>query len=75
MTFFREQIELRVAPSTVQVKLSKLNFNSDDRRTYILQGLRDCRQITFVTPNGFFSLLSNKNLIPLFLRDEQYQDG
>ena len=75
MTFFREQTELRVAPSTVQVKLSKFNFNFDDRRTYILQGLRDCRQITFIVPNGVFCLLSNKNLTPLFLTDEQYQDG
>ena len=75
MTFFREQTELRVAPSTVQVKLSKFNFNFDDRRTYILQGLRDCRQITFIMPNGVFCLLSNKNLTPLFLTDEQYQDG
>ena len=28
--------------STVEVKLSKLNFNFDDVRTYFLQVLRDC---------------------------------
>ena len=28
--------------STVQVELSKLNFNFDDIRTYFLQVLRDC---------------------------------
>ena len=54
--------------STVQVELSKLNFNFDDIRTYFLQVLRDCWQITFATPNGF-CLLSNKNPTPLFLTD------
>ena len=29
--------------STVQVELSKLNFNFDDIRTYFLYVLRDCR--------------------------------
>ena len=49
--------------STVQVELSKLNFNFDDIRTYFLQVLRDCRQITFVAPSGFCPL-SNKNPNP-----------
>ena len=49
--------------STVQVELSKLNFNFDDIRTYFLQVLRDCSQITFITPNGFRSL-SKKPPIP-----------
>ena len=31
---------------TVQVEISKLNFNFDDTRTYFLQVLRDCQQIT-----------------------------
>ena len=54
--------------STVQVELSKLNFNFDDIRTYFLQILRDCRQITFVKLNGF-CLLSKKNPTPLFLTE------
>ena len=53
--------------SIVQVELSKLSFNFDDIRTYFLQVLRHCRQITFVTLNGF-CLLSKKNH-PLFLTD------
>ena len=44
--------------STIQVELSKLNFNFDDIKTYFLQVLRDCWQIIFVTLNGF----SYKNL-------------
>ena len=47
--------------STVQVELSKLNFNFDDLRTYFLQVLRDCRQITFVMLNGFCPLSKKKN--------------
>ena len=35
--------------SIVQVELSKLSFNFDDIRTYFLQVLRNCRQITGVT--------------------------
>ena len=46
--------------STIQAELSKLIFNFDDIRTYFLQILRDCRQITFVMLNGFFPL-SKKN--------------
>ena len=42
--------------STVQVELSKLNFNFDDIRTYFLQVSRDCQQIAFVTLNGFCPL-------------------
>ena len=42
--------------STIQVELSKLNFNFDDIKTYFLQVLRDCRQTTFVKLNGFCSL-------------------
>ena len=41
------------------VELSKLNFNFDNIRTYFLQVLRDCWQITFFTLNGF-CLLSKK---------------
>ena len=33
---------------TVEVELSKLNFNFDDIRTYFLQVLKNCQQITFV---------------------------
>ena len=56
--FFRKSSKpghgnLVLITSTVQVELSKLNFNFDDIRTYFLQVLRDCRQITFVTLNGF----------------------
>ena len=47
--------------STVQVELLKLNFNYDDIKTYFLQVLRDCRQITFVKLN-VFCLLSKKSL-------------
>ena len=49
--------------STAQVELSKLNFNFDDIRIYFLQVLRDFRQITFVTLNGF-CLLNKTNLPP-----------
>ena len=56
---------------TVQVELSKLNFNFDDIRTYFLQVLRDCRQITFVMPNGF-CLLSKEKTSPV--PNGQYQD-
>ena len=49
--------------STVQVEHSKLNFNFDDIRTYFLQALRGCRQITLVTPYGFCPL-GNKNPTP-----------
>ena len=63
-----EHGNLVLITSSVQVELSKLNFNFDDIRTYFLQVLRDCWQITFATPNGF-CLLSNKNPTPLFLTD------
>ena len=36
-----------------------MNFNFDDIRTFFLQILRDCQQITFATLNGFY-LLSKK---------------
>ena len=67
--FFRKSSKpghgnLVLITSTVQVELSKLNFNFDDIRIYFLQVLRDCRQITFVMLNGF-CLLRKKN--PLFL--------
>ena len=42
--------------STVQVELSKLNYNFDDIRTYFLQALRDCRQIAFAVFNRFYPL-------------------
>ena len=66
--FFRKSSKpghgnLVLITSTVQVELSKLNFNFDDIRTYFLQVLRDCRQITFVAPSGFCPL-SNKNPNP-----------
>ena len=50
---------------TAQVELSKLNFNLHDIRTYFLQVLRDCRQISFVTLNEFCPL-NKKNPPPLF---------
>ena len=49
--------------STIQVELSKLNFDFDDIKTYFLQVLRDCWQIIFVTLNGF-CLLSKKKTLP-----------
>ena len=58
--------------STAQVELSKLNFNFDDIRIYFLQVLRDCRQITFVTLNGFCQL--TKTPTPLFLMDNIKMD-
>ena len=56
--FFRKSSKpghgkLVLIASTVQVELSKLNFNFDDVRTCFLQVLRDCRQITFVMLNEF----------------------
>ena len=64
---------LALITSTVQVKLLKLNFNFDDIRTYFLQVLRDCRQITFVTLDEFCPLSKKKNhpTAP----NGQYQDG
>ena len=41
--------------STVQVEISKLNF--DDITTYFLQALSDCREIKFVTFNGLCPLI------------------
>ena len=61
-------VNLVLITSTVQVELSKLNFNFDDIRTYFLQVLRDCRQITFVMLNGFCQL-SKETPTPLFLTD------
>ena len=59
--------------STVQVELSKLNYNFDDIRTYFLQALRDCRQIAFVVFNRFCPL-SKKNPPPLLLTENiEYQ--
>ena len=54
--------------STVQAELSKLNFNFDDIRTYFLQVLRDCCQISFVTLIKF-CLLSKKKKPTPFLTD------
>ena len=59
--------------STVQTELSKLNFNFEDTRTYCLQVLRDCRQITFVTLNEF-CLLSKKKSTPMFLTENIKMD-
>ena len=58
--------------STVQVQLSKLNFNFHDVRTYFLQVLTDCRQITFFTLNGF--CLLSKKTHPLILMDNIKMD-
>ena len=71
ITFFKKKMFLRnsskpghgnlvLITSTVQAELSKLIFNFDDIRTYFLQILRDCRQITFVMLNRFCPL-SKKN--------------
>ena len=63
--------------STVQVELSKLNFNFDGIRTYFLQVLRDCQQIktSFVTFNGFCRPLSKQIRSHLSVPNGQYQDG
>ena len=53
--------------STVQVGLSELNFKFDDIRTYSLEVLRDCRQITFVTLGGFCPLSKKTHF--MFLTD------
>ena len=37
---------LLLITSPVQVELSKLNFDFDDIRTYFLQVLRDCQQLS-----------------------------
>ena len=58
--------------STIQVELLKLNFNFDDIRIYFLQVLRNCREITFVTLNGFCPL--SKKTQPLFLTDNVKMD-
>ena len=50
-----------------------MNFDFDDIRTYLLQVLRDCQLITFVTLNGFCPL-SKKNPTSLFLRDNIKMD-
>ena len=51
---------------------SKLNFNFDNIRTYFLQVLRGCRQVTFVTLNGF--CLLSKKITPLFQTDNIKMD-
>ena len=57
---------------TVQVELSKLNFNFEDIRTYFPQVLRDCQQITFITLDGFCPLSKKKHpTVP----NGQYQVG
>ena len=58
--------------STVQVEILNLNFNFDDIRTYFLQVLKDCRQITFIMLNGFCSV--SKKIHPS-VPNRQYQDG
>ena len=65
---------LALITSTVQVKLLKLNFNFDDIRTYFLQVLRDCRQITFVTLDEFCPLSKKKKTTPLLLTDNIKMD-
>ena len=52
--------------STVQVELSKLNFEFDDIGTYFLQVLRDCQQITFITLN-VLCLLGKKNTLHVLI--------
>ena len=54
----------------VQGELSKLNFNFDGIRTYFLQVLRQCQQITFVRLNDskkFLKLWHNQFYFLLFL--------
>ena len=70
---FLRKWNLVLITSTVQVELSKLNFNFDDIRTYFLQVLRDCWQIIFVTFNGFCPF-KQKNPTPLFLTDNIKMD-
>ena len=55
---------------TVQVKLSKLNFNFDDIRTYFLQALRNCIDKSIKGQKK-----TKKKLIPLFLTDNIKMDG
>ena len=65
-------MNLVLITSTIYVDLLELNFNFDDIRTYILQDLRNYRQIAFVTLNGACPLSKKKNPIPV--RNGQYQD-
>ena len=55
---------LVIITSTVQVGLSKWNFNFHDIKTYFFQVLRDRRQITVVTLNGSCLLSKKKNPPP-----------
>ena len=64
---------LVIITSTVQVGLSKWNFNFHDIKTYFFQVLRDRRQITVVTLNGS-CLLSKKKAHPP-VPNGQNQDG
>ena len=58
--------------STIQFELSKLNFNFDDIGKNLFSS-RYCRQIIFVTLNGFFPL--SKSVPPsLFLTDNIKMD-
>ena len=62
--------------STVQVELSKLNYNFDDIRTYFLQALRDCQQIAFAVFNRFcpLSKITPPSPPPLLLTENiEYQ--
>ena len=61
---FLRKWNLVLITSTVQVELSKLNYNFDDIRTYFLQALRDCRQIAFVVFNRFCPLSKKKPTPP-----------
>ena len=56
-------IYARKNPKQQYLKIVTLNDPFDEIRTYFVQVLRDCQQITFVTPNGF-CLLSNNPLLP-----------
>ena len=51
-----------------------MNFNFGDKGTYFLQVLKDHREITFVTLNGFCPL-SKKKKQPPPVPKEKYQDG
>ena len=52
-TFMAFDIFIVLIISTVQVELSKLEFNFDEYKNLFSSSLRDCRQVTFVTPSGF----------------------
>ena len=52
-TFMTFDILIVLIISTVQVELLKLEFNFDEYKNLFSSSLRDCQQVTFVTPSGF----------------------